>query len=390
MNEHLQQVMDELEKEPLKRVNEAMQALIKSDDECPMFDIHCHFFNFKSICDRVFQVRLPFTTRFFKRAEDFLHGLLWWTDADPLSYASYFVNIGKEQSEEEIAQKLFSYYPDKTIFTPLLMDTDPGVHNSHPKITYYEQINRMKQLMDNHPAKVLPFVALDPNNDNMETIFKEALLEHHFFGVKIYPALGYLPSHPRLMEVFKVCEKMKIPVTVHCSTALIRTNQFPVKKLTGQIVDFNTASPAPAKKWLCGKKAFEKFFNHPRNWIPVLQKYPELKLNLGHFGRKKDWVKQKKGKLENWCNYIISLMTNYENVYADFSCHIGRPEIYDPLLELLSKNQRILERTLYGSDYYMVVALGHMRSFISGFSSRMGDQIMQKLAYENPKRFLFD
>ena len=55
-----------------------------------------------------------------------------------------------------------------------------------------------------------------------------------------------------------------------------------------------------------------------------------------------------------------------------------------------SFNEFILNKTLYGSDYYMIVTKGHFRSIKTDFIMRMGDWIMRKIAYENPRRFLFE
>jgi len=38
-----------------------------------------------------------------------------------------------------------------------------------------------------------------------------------FKGIKIYPPLGYLPTHPNLAPVFDYCVQYDIPITLHCS-----------------------------------------------------------------------------------------------------------------------------------------------------------------------------
>lgn len=60
--------------------------------------------------------------------------------------------------------------------------------------------------------------------ENFYKVFSEKS-EHKFFGVKIYPSLGYLPSNPQLMEIFGLCEKKRIPVTAHCSGAIVHTGK---------------------------------------------------------------------------------------------------------------------------------------------------------------------
>ena len=57
---------------------------------------------------------------------------------------------------------------------------------------------------------------------------------------------------------------------------------------------------------------------------------------------------------------------------------------------IIERNRFIAERTLYGSDYYMVVIGGHFRSIKMDFISSMGDEVMNRIASVNPRKFLFD
>ena len=37
-----------------------------------------------------------------------------------------------------------------------------------------------------------------------------------FKDIKIYPPLGYLPTHPNFCEIFEYCSRHNIPITLHC------------------------------------------------------------------------------------------------------------------------------------------------------------------------------
>lgn len=120
-----------------------------------------------------------------------------------------------------------------------------------------------------------------------------------------------------------------------------------------------------------------------------MQKHPALKLNLGHFGGDIEWEKLAKGDNNTWASRIFDMMARYENLYADLSYSISQPELFDVVKRRIEDNALIAERTLYGSDYSMVVVEGHFRSIKTDFIIAMGDQIMNQIAGVNPRNFLF-
>lgn len=375
--------------DPRERVTAAMNALI--DDPDVMFDVHCHVFNFDAVPDKYLGIRVPMTQQFFAFLENLLHKLLWFTDTDPLSNIAYFISIGRSTTIEEIATKLFDYYsPTKTIFCPLMMDMEPGIGGDQTT-PYLDQIDNMRQLRDNYPDKLLPFVAIDPRNPDVDQIFLSAFNgENNFFGIKIYPSLGYLPSHPKLRQIFEVCQAKKIPVTAHCGGGTVHSSRWYIRNIKGQRMDANNQPEEICEnKWFFTKNSYANYFNHPKKWEPVLHEFPQLKLNLAHFGSDTEWENLANGDNNTWVSRIMDMMARYENLYADFSFNISKHEIYEIFRERIEDNILIAERALYGSDYYMVVTEGHFRSIKTDFITAMGDCVMQKIAFENPKRFLF-
>jgi predicted TIM-barrel fold metal-dependent hydrolase len=375
--------------DPRERITEAINALI--DDPDVMFDMHCHLFNFKAVPDKFLGIRIPMTQQFFSFIENLLHKLLWYTDADPLSNIAYFINIGKSYTIAEIAAKLFDYYPAaKTIFCPLMMDMQPGMAGDQ-ETPYREQIANLRRLREDYPDKLLPFVAIDPRNQDVDDIFLSAFNdENNFFGIKIYPSLGYLPSHPKLRQIFEVCQDKRIPVTTHCGGGTIHPSRCYIRQIEGQRLDENNQLEEICEdKWFFTRNSYAQYFNHPKRWEPVLYAFPQLKLNLAHFGSDTEWEKLANGENNTWVSRIMDMMTRYENLYADFSFNISNHRIFDIFKEKVEDNILIEKRALYGSDYYMVVTEGHFRSIKIDFITAMGDSVMRNIAFENPKRFLF-
>jgi predicted TIM-barrel fold metal-dependent hydrolase len=358
-----------------------------------MFDVHCHVFNLATVPNGFLGIRIPFKNWFLKTLEHTLHKIKSKTDTDKLSNFAYFIDFGTNRNIENIAQKLFDYYRDiekKTIFCPLMMDMRPGIKGKQA-VDYFTQIDDMRNLRNKYPDKLLPFIAIDPNNPKAYEIFLKAFSpDYNFFGVKLYPSLGYLPTHPRLMNILEICEEKRIPVTAHCSGASVHTSYRHIKNIRGrklnakgEIVEYKD------NKWFFRKKKYANYFNHPKNWIPVLETFPKLKLNLAHFGSSREWEKLVKAKKNNWAYEIIYLMARYENVYADFSMNIYDENLFDTFNFLLKEDELLAKRALYGSDFYMVVTEGHFRKIKNNFILAMDENVMQQIACENPRKFLF-
>ncbi len=377
-------------------------AGLKSGGVSPAFDMHCHIFNKDYVPDRFLRIKLPMKDWFLGGAEWFLHRIIGSRDTDKLSSLAYFLDIIAEKEMENIALRVLGYYenhalfgPD-TVICPLMMDFQPrtgdGIKGKTKK-DFPRQIDEIKALTDKYPGRILPFLAIDPRRPRvLEDIFLPAFESSCFGGVKLYPSLGYLPSHPVLLNMYEICEEKNIPVTVHCGTGSVRSSRAHLRNIPGLRYDRNNPE-APAEmgeesRWLLSKAAFAEYFNHPDRWRPVMERFPRLRLNLAHFGSTLQWEKFLKGKSNTWPSRIIDLIYRYPHVYTDISYNICASAQYAPLRELLLRNPRLRERVLYGSDYFMVVKEGHFRTMLAEFTTAMGEELMTQLNRRNPAEFL--
>lgn len=378
--------VDSISNNPFNRIPD--KTLI--NDPEAKFDIHCHTFNFDYVPDGFLGIRLPYTRRFMRFVEKILHLINPFSDKDKMSSTAYFVNTGNKKTGKKIADKLYGYYDEKTVLCSLMMDMQPkkraGVRGKIRK-SYYKYIDETRDIRDAYPGKFLPFIAVDPRRKDMfKSVFLKAFSpEYNFFGVKIYPCLGYLPSHPELMKVYEVCEDKNIAVTAHCGGANTRTTYHYIKNIKG--LDKNGRS-FTKKRWFWRKNDYAEFFNHPKNWEIVLKAFPKLRLNLAHFGSEQRIRDLIKGKDNTWPSRIMDMMDRYENLYTDISYSFHDKKIFHFLKNLLENNNLVGERILYGSDYYMIVLAGHFRSIKTDFITAMGDRIYGMISKDNPRRFL--
>lgn len=375
--------------DPMDRVPDGMKAVLESPDVT--FDVHCHVFTLAIVTNRFFWIRFPIRRRFWKWLSHLAAHIFRHTSADQLTNIAYFVKIGSSEAAADIADKMFSYYPqDKTVFCPLMMDLKHGM-GGEPEMDLDDQLRELAALTDRPPHRLLPFVAIDPRSEDAEENFLKAFQPpYNFFGVKIYPVLGYLPTHPTLLKIFEVCEKKRIPVTAHCGDAMIRAHGHHFKNVTGVTIDDEDEFESFGRDiWLWTRNSYCEFFGNPSNWEPVLRTFPRLKLNLAHFGTGEEWVHLLGGKNRTWTSRILDMMSRYEHLYADVSFDIAQPAMFEGLRDRIERNALLAERTLYGSDYYMIVSAGHFRSFKTDFANAMGDDVMRRIAEQNPQRFLF-
>ncbi|RLD61839.1 MAG: hypothetical protein DRJ01_07195 [Bacteroidetes bacterium] len=267
--------------------------------------------------------------------------------------------------------------------------------------SFYSQIEQIKQLKQNekYTDKIFPFLSVDPRRKNILQFVKQNVGKNKtFHGVKIYAPTGYSPTNPVLFGdennndcVYKYCEENAIPITAHCSDAGFAT--FANKlNITGEIYkykeivrvdDFELYFKYSVVK--DGLKAVEEraeILNHPLLWEQVLQKFPNLYLNLAHFG----------GKNDEWRQHIVDLMSKYKNLYTDLSGIYSKDlliKIRNNFFKKLPDN--IKNKVMYGSDYYIVTIFeSDFEKYLNNFEKVFSSADFDKLTIDNPSRFLFE
>lgn len=359
------------------------------------FDVHCHIFNHHYLPKNYLGIRLDVNdAKLLSGLIKILQGKK--TDDDNMfQHLADFISFAQPETMTLVAQKFFDLFPQQAIiYCPLMMDLKTGYRYPRYQNDFNEQLDEMKTVHDTFPARILPFVALDPNNPDMPSNFKKAFSkDYNFAGVKIYPALGYLPNHPQLMEVFGICEQLQIPVTTHCGGDSVKTPadvfNLPCRNYAP---DHTYTDTTVHKEFLLGIEKTE-FFNNPLNWEPVLSRFPNLRLNLAHFGGDGEWKKYAEGKDTSWVHDIIYLIQKYDHVYTDISYLLNQAgkensNFLTAFVELFSSNTKVREHILFGTDYYMVAIENNLISIRTDFENKVSNELMDQLSRKNPMRFL--
>ncbi len=315
----------------------------------------------------------------------------WITKDDMLGRYADLLETGARTSQLEVFDEVRLLYPEDTRFVVLPMDMDfMGAGTAEASLD--EQHKELEDLVTKFGDAILPFVAIDPRRfeDAAKVLdyAKERLEkkrdggERVFCGIKLYPALGFMPSDERLHDLYEYCETHEIPITTHTSRGGIGERGTP--------------------------KSEVHFYSDPDRYREVLDRFPKLKLCMAHFGGSEEWnryfddpksrefvdldaASSERAHL-NWLTKIMQMIDSerYENLYTDISYTVFDVRNFlAPLAVILRDNCKIKKRTLFGSDFY----LSHQEEFEERYLSMklrhaLDEPIFDAIARENPRRFL--
>lgn len=327
---------------------------------------------------------------------------------------SYFIMMEeciKEHVMEDRKITIGGNSYDKIVLTPLLMDFGndrtyyENLHyNKKPvRMPIVEQIidvfNGIKRYKEKTPYglfEIYPFMGINTRNytlnklqDMLDMCFgeyegkREGLLSHMgnfngdphtiksntYAGIKLYPPLGFDPwpygrgEREKVELLYHFCEKMQIPVTVHCSDE-----------------GFDSE----------GARDMEEVTS-PLKWARVLENHPSLKLNLAHFGRLKS-------SDDKWEKEILKLIGEYDNVYTDISYRGFDDGSYKALKDAFGSikdegfKNKLMSRILYGTDFMInLIKTGSYCEYTNLFikTQHFSSEEKDTFCSVNPEKYLF-
>lgn len=219
-------------------------------------------------------------------------------------------------------------------------------------------MDNLKDLVKERKGELFPFVAIDPRREGIiDYLLTGAFFkgDSPFYGVKLYPRLGYHPLCKPMDKVFAYCSQNKIPIITHCGT-----KGFP-----------------PFDHW-----DFDDFGN-PANFVPVLKKYPNLIIDFAHFG-----IDDETGQ---WVKTITELINNdmFPNVYTDLACYTSDEDLAVKAT-LINQNEKLKSRIMLGSDFDVVYFAGgdSMQDYYNKFKAHFSPEVLLTMRRDNPARFL--
>ena len=200
----------------------------------------------------------------------------------------------------------------------------------------------------------------------------EKIERRAFFGIKLYPSLGFFPFDPGLDALYAWAEQNQVPVMTHCT----RSGTF----YTGQMKEVVTTLTPPtlnpdSTAMLNIHARVDRFmkdpltrdeskfgcniFLHPENYVPVLEKYPNLKICFAHFGGGNEMlgkgspVTQAGLDNTNWHELVKGLIEKFPQVYTDISYTLFDAAVFKQVNAFVDGPHG--SRVLYGTDFFMTL-----------------------------------
>ena len=270
------------------------------------------------------------------------------------------------KSRVKLTEILADTYGEVNLFTPMLVDLEPGLNDPaetsvHEQLQMQAEISKVSmlgKLRGSPDARVHPFVGFDPRRAGAVEIVRDAVTDFGCVGVKMYPPMGFRPlgnlDHP-LPEGMSAAEAEAVDATLRELYAFCVADEVPV-----------TAHGNPTN---FAAKAFDEF-SSPDNWRSVLDEFPDLHLNLGHFGGSGE------GDHADWPAKIAALAGSFPHLYADIGNHDldGLADYMSMLRGLFTApaTATMQSRLMFGTDWYMVANHRDFKEFLVEFRSEYG------------------
>lgn len=318
------------------------------------FDAHCHVFNGGILGD---------ATKLMAKPEKVRASWLSW-----IAETIQGIVSSEDRNQRFVCDALRRNFPgDVPATIPLAMDIHylfspslqpgqlSGVENDPLFLNsgLERQLNALKSL--SAKGNCFPFFPVDPRRPGVVRAVTSGKIVTRkrggFYGVKLYPRLGYHPLSSNLVSLYAYCESNGIPITTHASP--------------GGFPPFGTQ---------CAE------FSHPREFRSVLAQFPKLRIDLAHFGRGD----------RKWSDMVFELMNQYEGVYSDLACYNSPGDVQEFAHTYMS-SIIVRKRVMYGSDFdvfYLTETKFDMQSYIESFKTWMGKNELEWMMGENPMRFL--
>jgi uncharacterized protein len=339
-----------------------------------------------------------------------------------------FLKIGTMATQRAVFEHNLKGYDNSwlagTKFVVLTMDmdymTDP---ENKPNMDFDAQLEEVKILKQTYPDRIFPFLGIDPRNprnldfsNNVQRLFETKT----FSGIKLYPSQGFFPFDPRLDIVYNYAEANNIPIMTHCT----RSGSFYIGRNVKQLIPDRPASLNPShpamqaiyKRISLYKNTTDKTFTsnaricnvflHPENYLPVLDKYKNLKLCFAHLGgvmevtalhntNKKELKLFKElmafeNATKSWYEIIRDEILNvYTNTYSDISYTLSSKQAMQLVNADLTAKKLPEDKILFGTDYFMVEREMYEQSAIAVAQQTISPEYFNKMIVDNNKKYLF-
>lgn len=394
-------------------------------EQLPFSNVHTHVFNSECVPDNFLRILPNKTVRRMPKAIKALLDTKWSRativalskisskkDSNKRnSFDKYiaFLEVATQRKQLDVFELEFEVarqYDSQVRVVGLTMNMDfMDNRPSRHQITFESQLEAVKDIKRYYPNNFFPFLGIDPRHKSgadlvnwSRSYFETGLWTNgkvfpYFSGIKLYPALGFFAFDPRLDDLYAYAEVNQLPVITHVTRvgsqyigtriselipmkpAMLLPGNPSENVLTAQENIYNRIRIYAEQKWLEDSKIGNNdkacdLFSHPENYIPILEKYPKLKICLAHMGGSNEIVDNSKDDpdlqqirrfdSQLWCDRIRDMMVRYPNVYTDISytlSDLDNEQVLKAILKFMNtvddRGEILAKRVLFGTDFFM-------------------------------------
>lgn len=427
--------------------------------QLPFSNIHTHVFNSECVPDNFLRILPNKTVRRMPKAIKALLDTKWSRativalskiaakkDSNKRnSFDKYiaFLEVATQRKQLDVFELEFEIgkqYDSQVRIVGLTMNMDfMDNRTSRRQITFESQLEAVKSIKRFYPTNFFPFLGIDPRHKsgmdlvNWSKSYFETGLQANgmtfpfFSGIKLYPALGFFAFDPRLNDLYVYAETNQLPVITHVTRvgsqyigtkiselipaqpAMLLPDNPSEAVLTAQETIYARIRIYGEQKWLEDSKIGNNdkacdLFSHPENYVPILEKFPKLKICLAHMGGSNEIVDNSKNDPDMqqirrfdsqlWCDRIRDMMVRYPNLYTDISYTLGdldNPEILAAILKFMrtpdDNGQILAKRVLFGTDFFMTEQ-EKRESDLYKLAMQELSEFRELITRENPAEFL--
>ncbi len=281
-----------------------------------------------------------------------------------------FIRMAFQPSLADTADLVMQELDKDAAIVALMMDILREEDKDDDK-QFLKQINDTSDMILAYPGRIFGFVKVNPIRTNHYLLMQTALEQKGFWGVKLYPSLGYEPDRPELIKVYEYCAANGVPVLMHCNHGGFKRD--------------DTTSD------LC----------NPARWRDILARpsLSGLKICFGHFGGNENLTKPEIDP-DSWTGTILSLMKQCSGVYADISFHtdpmVGcdgmsadqcQANYLNNITGMLMQDD-YKDRILFGTDTWLVRMVCGEADYWQYYRSKLGEGVFTLISETNPANYL--
>ncbi|MBX3747489.1 MAG: amidohydrolase family protein [Verrucomicrobiae bacterium] len=272
-----------------------------------------------------------------------------------------FLALGIQPGVERVARRLMDLSGDGTGVVALTLDITNG--DKADAEVFRRQVRDTSRAALAYPGRFFPFIAVNTLRKDHYAIMETALTSQGYVGVKLYPSLGYPVGDSRMRRVFEYCEAHAVPMLMHCNKGGFYGTEASIQQCD------------------------------PGHWPGILKDHPGLKICFAHFGGEENLLGEGI-PTGSWTDVILTLMGDYEGVYADMAFHLspmkgGELESrYFRNLEGLMREDPYRDRILFGSDFFLSRVRVREDNHWRYFESKFRDADFDRMTRANPVRYL--